>query len=135
MRTAGLLGTVQLPGRVISVSVARAFVRELLGAEGWRDADDAELLVSELVTNAVRHSASGSKPLGLVTLTVTDNGDALHVDVIDEGAPHHVPRVQEPTIDGDSGRGLWLVEQIASAWGVREDQAGRTVWFEIAVPR
>lgn len=135
MRTIGLMGSVHLPGRVISVPVARAFVRELLGVAGWAEADDVLLLVSELVTNAVRYSDSGRRPNGLVALTVTDNGRSLRVDVLDEGSRDGAPCVREAGSESDNGRGLWLVEHIASTWGVREDETGRTVWFEMNAPR
>ncbi|MFC4588198.1 ATP-binding protein [Sphaerisporangium corydalis] len=135
MTTLGLIGTIHLPGRALSVHVARAFVREALRADGWQEVDEAELLVSELFTNAVRHSRSGSRPHGLVTLVVTEHTGSVRIEVIDEGSPERVPSVQDADVDGDGGRGLWLVEQIASTWGVRENLTGRAVWFEISDSR
>ncbi|MEU8266667.1 ATP-binding protein [Sphaerisporangium sp. NPDC049002] len=132
MRTAGLLGSIDLPGTPASASSARAYVRELLGAAGWREVDEVELLVSELFANAARHSDSGRRESGVVRVVVTHTGHALRVEVIDEGSSDHTPRVQQANADGEGGRGLWLVDQIASSWGVREAPAGRAVWFEIA---
>ncbi len=132
VRTLGLLGTLELPGADLSASMARAYVRELLGAAGHPKVDEVELLVSELVTNAVRHSDSGRRAHGVVRLVVADDGHALHVAVIDEGSSEHVPRMRPLSADSDGGRGLWLVDQIASEWGAYEDRAGHVVWFQVA---
>ncbi|GGK71690.1 hypothetical protein Sme01_26170 [Sphaerisporangium melleum] len=70
-----------------------------------------------------------------MNLTVTDTGRCLRVDVLDEGSSGRAPRVGEIDFVSDHGRGLWLVERIAARWGVREDEAGRTVWFEMAERR
>lgn len=129
MSTARLFGAADLPARASSVAPARAFVRGLLDAAGHPATDDVELLVSELLTNTVKHSSATST----VRLVLTDNGGAVHVDVIDDGSAHpipHIPARVDPL--GEGGRGLWLVRELSSAWGWRQDEAKRTVWFEIA---
>ncbi|MFC4584508.1 ATP-binding protein [Sphaerisporangium corydalis] len=133
MKTLGLLGSVHLPGRTESVGVARAYVRLLLHVAASWDVDRVELLVSELVANAIQHSESGRRAGGLVELVLSETGHALRVDVIDEGSVNRIPQIPEqvdPLSEG--GRGLWLVAQQSSAWGWAEDQAGRVVWFEVA---
>jgi anti-sigma regulatory factor (Ser/Thr protein kinase) len=132
MRTVGLLGVVDLPGAVTSVSVARAYVRELLRESGHPELERVELLVSELVANAVQHSNSGRRAHGVVRLVVADNGHTLHVDVIDEGSASAIPEIPRKVDPlNESGRGLWLVRELSSAWGWEEGQAGRIVWFEV----
>ncbi|WP_433243557.1 ATP-binding protein [Streptosporangium sp. CA-135522] len=131
--TSELLGHVVLPGDVASVPQARLYVRDLLGPIGDGYVDDALLLVTELVTNAVRHSDSGRRPDGQVTVTVTNRAGTLQVDVIDQGSASRTPRIR-PDVDARSGggRGLWLVRELASAWGWHDDPAGRVVWFRMA---
>lgn len=145
----GLLGSAVLPGRPTSVGIARAFVRTLLRVAGCQRVDDALLLVSELVTNAVQHSDSRLHRQGQVSVTVVDAGDAIRIDVTDDGSDGTVPVLDETADpDGEGGRGLWLVDRLANRWGVREHPApaeprretdadrrrpGRSVvWFEIA---
>ncbi|WP_204017812.1 ATP-binding protein [Sphaerimonospora thailandensis] len=127
-----LLGHVDLPGEESSVPQARLYVRKLLEAADHTRVDDALLLVSELVTNSVRHSDSGSRPDGRITVVISHRPGALQVKVIDQGSKKQAPRMLRAAEDSDRGRGLWLVGQIASAWGVYEDDAGRAVWFELA---
>jgi anti-sigma regulatory factor (Ser/Thr protein kinase) len=88
--------------------------------------DDLRLLVSELVTNSVRHGAGGpGAHVGVRALTVDD---ALRVEVRDAG-PGFRPRSIGSSADR-SGYGLWLVEQLAERWGIQRD--GYThVWFEL----
>ncbi|GAA3111575.1 ATP-binding protein [Streptosporangium carneum] len=132
MKALGMLGQVALPGEVASVPVARRYVRDLLEAVGHARNDDALLLVTELVTNAVRHSHSG-RPGGRVTVSVATHHGTLHIDVADAGSADHQPRLcSEVDADSGGGRGLWLVQEIASAWGWQEIPAGRVVWFQLA---
>ncbi|WP_309225697.1 ATP-binding protein [Quadrisphaera sp. INWT6] len=87
--------------------------------------DEAQLLVSELVTNAVRH---GSPP---ITTEVGCRGQAgLHVRVTD-GATSE-PLVRTPAVDDVGGRGMLLVDLLSSAWGVEPGSTGKAVWFELA---
>ncbi|MEU9890484.1 ATP-binding protein [Sphaerisporangium sp. NPDC051011] len=131
MRTARLLGRAELPGRVASVGLARVFVREVLRAGGCPETDDAVLMVSELVTNALQHSRSGHRPDGRLVVVLTDHGDAVQVDVMDEGSIER-PRVRREVDDGaEGGRGLWLVCELAASWGWRKDEDGHVVWFQI----
>ncbi|WP_248958152.1 ATP-binding protein [Sphaerisporangium perillae] len=126
MAAGRLLGVTELLGSPESVSRAREYVRRKLG-DAHPAIDDVTLLVSEVVTNAVLHS--DSKNGGKVTLAIADCHDFVHVDVVDEGGEC------SPRLCGDllaeGGRGLVLVDLISHQWSVREDDTGRTVWFDV----
>jgi len=126
-----VLGSLTVPGRPEQVGRARSFVTGLAGqsACGAGVIDTAALLTSELVTNAVLHTNSGSAD-GTVTILVVDMADGLTVEVIDEGAPDHGPEVQGDRY-ASHGHGLFLVEQLAARWGCLRDGAGTTVWFQL----
>lgn len=84
--------------------------------------DDAKLLVSELVTNAIRHARSP------VQVTVRDHGGRLRVEVADESVR---PLVYREGLQ-EGGRGLLLLDALADRWGVDHHSHGKTVWFELA---
>jgi anti-sigma regulatory factor (Ser/Thr protein kinase) len=130
MTTGSLLGVIDLIGSPESVSRARVYVRKKLGDE-HPALDDVELLVSEVVTNAILHS--NSKNGGKVTLALADCHDFIHVDVVDEGG-ESAPRVGGDIL-AEGGRGLRLVQMISHRWDVHEDDAGRTIWFEVRYKR
>lgn len=93
-----------------------------------RSADEREigvLLTSELVTNALLYAQ------GRITVRVIDGDGAVRVTVHDAGRQPVAPR--RVSTEATSGRGLALVEQLASSWGVDlvEDD-GKEVWFEVA---
>ncbi|GAA3375091.1 ATP-binding protein [Streptomyces sannanensis] len=119
------------------VRTARHAVRDTLHGWGLDAAvgDVAVLLVSELVTNSMRH-ASG--PIGVrLALPVADGDEkaeraALLVEVSD---PLPDPPLERPAgPDDEGGRGLQLVARSARRWGTRKDSEGKTVWFELALP-
>ncbi|MFD7244745.1 ATP-binding protein [Streptomyces massasporeus] len=108
-----------------AVPEARRALRELLGQWGKHGQSDvAELLTSELVTNAIVHTDHDA----LLTATVGPHG--LRVEVRDFVARR--PRLRVPVADdGTNGRGLLLVQSLADAWGVRPHGVGKAVWFEL----
>jgi len=118
--------TILLPGDVTTVAAARRFVRAALESV---DADPvvietAELLTDELVTNAIVHARCKSylfirAAKGVVRVEVTDPDDRL-------------PSMAVPDTDALGGRGLLIVNGLASAWGVEPAGAGKTVWFELS---
>ena len=112
------------PGSGDQVARARLFVGQVLG--GCPAADDAVLLTSELVTNAVTHTASGTG--GKVVVTVYRADTRVRVEVRDDGSGQ-VPAVCSYDTAEESGYGLGLVELIAHCWGYRGGQRGRIVWF------
>lgn len=115
-----------------SVRQARQFVRETLGAWNLSTlAADAELLVSELVTNAVVHA--GTDITVRIEMRQRSGTSVLHVGVHDDipGAPRAPVCAELST----AGRGLSIVQSLATDNGVRAQRGGKTVWFELAVPR
>ncbi|MDX2936369.1 ATP-binding protein [Streptomyces ipomoeae] len=115
------------PGLAEEVGNARHFVAALLGERG--PIDDAVLVVSELATNAVRHSLSGAAG-GWFLLIVGLGDDLVRIEVVDLGAERE-PRLREATDPEEGGRGLALVASIAKDWGVKNWPDGRTVWAEL----
>jgi anti-sigma regulatory factor (Ser/Thr protein kinase) len=92
--------------------------------------DDIRLLITELVTNSVRHAGIDSGDVLTLTLTVSD--EKLRAEVHDGGAPFK-PVAVVPAHATGRGWGLVLVDRIADRWGV-EGEAGKYVWFEIDRP-
>jgi serine/threonine-protein kinase RsbW len=118
------------PGNAEAVGQARGFVRAVLGGE-WPGISDVVLMVSEIASNAVRHTASGDD--GWFDLAVMASGCMVRVEISDRGSSSE-PRIPEnsqrsgvPT----GGRGLHLVDALSDRWGSRGDELGRTVWFEV----
>jgi anti-sigma regulatory factor (Ser/Thr protein kinase) len=83
------------------------------------------LLVTELVTNSVRHTAADS-----VTLRVAVGKAAVLTEVADTG-PGFDPECVEHAGDDNTGWGLFLVERLASSWGVKHEGPSKRVWFEL----
>ena len=86
-------------------------------------ADDAELLASEIVTNAIVHSAT------LITVLAVVRGRELVVTVSDD--VHVRPVVRSMDNSTESGRGMHVVAELAGAWGVTPRDFGKTVWFRL----
>lgn len=115
----------RMKGEPVSPRHARRFVDETL--RHWdcgADLDLVELLVSELVTNAVIHAKSDVE----VVVQMTPR-NTLRVEVIDQSDA--MPIVRTPEAADSSGRGLGLVETLASDWGVDSRGSGKVVWFEV----
>lgn len=109
-----------------SVRTAREFVRDALTAWSWdARAGDVTLCVSELATNALVHGVPPGRGY-LLRLWLYEQGSALRVEVHDSGDGK--PRLRDP--DGESGRGLLLVDALADRWGVGPRAPGKVVWCE-----
>ena len=109
-----------------AASEARAALAALDGRIDRGALDDIRLLVSELVTNSVRHSgAAGAR----VALDVASHGDTVRVEVSDGGRGFE-PQARTKAHDEAGGWGLHLVDRIARRWGVQTGRRTR-VWFEI----
>ena len=114
--------------RVESVALARTWVRGTL--QTWRLpalTEVAELLVSELVTNAMRHAS------GPVELTVLLLDEVVTFSVRDAEAP--LPRLRRAADSDEGGRGLHLVSLLTTRWGSRPTETGKVVWCELPRPR
>jgi serine phosphatase RsbU (regulator of sigma subunit)/anti-sigma regulatory factor (Ser/Thr protein kinase) len=122
------LASTDLPAHALSARRARRFVLAALEALGVRAPaieEVAELLTSEVVTNAVLHAGSGVRVLvegmpGGVRISVTDTDPQM-------------PALRPPADQAESGRGLHLVDTLADRWGVAPAPTGKAVWFELAV--
>jgi len=120
---------VRLPRTSPSARLARRGVRGVAAAHGV-DSTVAELLVSELVGNAVRHSGA-SDDADAVVLRVTVDGGVLRVELDD--CSERMPELPEGAAeDAESGRGLLLVAELATRWGAQSSAGGKRVWFEVA---
>ncbi|KWW98164.1 hypothetical protein TH66_23280 [Carbonactinospora thermoautotrophica] len=119
---------VTLPGIPAMASVARHYVRELL-ADCPR-VDDVELVVSELVGNALRHTRSGGD--GSFTLRVLLKPGWVRVEVADQGGPG-APQVVRAG-EEESGRGLAIVAMLADRIGHDLTVEATTVWAEFGWP-
>lgn len=106
-------------------AVARRIVDDLGDAVAPELAERARLLLSEVVTNAVRH---GEGPTVRVLVDVADRG-TLRCEVVDEGEGF-VPRARDKPSTEVGGWGLHLVETLSRRWGVREGSTH--VWFELS---
>jgi anti-sigma regulatory factor (Ser/Thr protein kinase) len=106
---------------------ARAGIRDLLADRVPEDfSEDAQLLVSELVTNAVMYAPSGCR----LSAWYVAAAHALRVEVEDAAAD--VPRVRSPATPSHlGGRGLQLVATRSTDWGVDANAGGKSVWFEL----
>lgn len=121
------LGELTLPAAHESVPRARAFVRTLTGARGIPHVrDDAEILVSELVTNAVRHAMLSGVPLRLLVLR---SGGRLRIEVHDPSPSE--PSLKHVDLMDETGRGWFLVAAIADAHGIEHTFSGKSVWCEL----
>ncbi|GAA3881785.1 ATP-binding protein [Streptomyces lannensis] len=113
-----------------AVRTARAVVRGQLRTWGLDELGDvAALLVSELVTNSLRHAAG---PIGVRMVRSDGSAPGLLVEVSDP-LPDP-PRQRDAAHDDEDGRGLQLVAHSSRRWGTRPANSGKTVWFELAAP-
>ncbi|MEG3629631.1 ATP-binding protein [Streptomyces poriticola] len=119
------------PAEPDAVRTARSLVRGRLRGWGLEAVGDiAALLVSELVTNALRHATG---PIGVRLVRPSGVNGVLRVEVSDP-LPDP-PRERVAHLEDESGRGLQLLASSARRWGTRPGETGKTVWFELAVPR
>lgn len=122
----------ELPYTSSSVGVARRRLTDDLRATGVDEApvSDAGLVLTELVSNALRHAT----PLPGETVKVSWElgADAVRIAVSDGGA-ESFPRVNEPAGSALGGRGLGIVARLSQRWGVLRDDAETTVWAELPV--
>lgn len=126
----GRRDTFRLPALSTSVADARGRIRARLGEWG-ADAeltDDASLVVTELFTNAVRHTDSEK-----ITCVLQDTGRVVRLEVTDQGRGTGAPVPCAAEDDEEGGRGLLLVSVLAVAWGSdpAQDGTGRVVWAEL----
>jgi anti-sigma regulatory factor (Ser/Thr protein kinase) len=115
-----------LPMSAAAPALARRAIASLGLGDGVRE--NAVLLASELVSNALRHSGAGADATIHLSASVADG--SLRMSVTDDGPGFALDPSRQPGIDG--GFGLFLVQRLATAWGVASD-AGTTVWLELGL--
>jgi anti-sigma regulatory factor (Ser/Thr protein kinase) len=113
-----------LPRSPDSISIARQLVNDHTGMLGLQQRQDAALMVSELLTNAVQHG------IGAITLRIEVEPDAVRVEVADDG---NVAVAPTPAPGSHGGWGLRIVDQLADDWGVLDGST--KVWFRLGQPR
>ncbi|GAB2691016.1 SpoIIE family protein phosphatase [Kitasatospora kifunensis] len=120
------LATLPLTGDHAMVGHARRFARRTLAHWGLSAlTDQTELLVSELITNALVHA-------GAPTQLRLFRNHVLTVEVSD--ADSRAPRLRRALEDDEGGRGIHLVNELAHRWGSRSTRQGKAVWFELELP-
>ena len=116
-----------LPAQAQSPSAARRAVQEILTGAGLEVMlDDALLLVTELVTNAVVHAGTD------IELHIDIGPGRARIEVIDHG-PGVPVRRGDPDSPREGGRGIFLLDALAQEWGTRHFAGGKAVWFVIGV--
>lgn len=114
----------ELPSEPCAAAVGRRFLTVTLAAWNCSEAlDDARLLTSEVLTNAICHAS------GPIQLRVRRGTDELTVEVTDRSPQPPQPRCAEA--GDESGRGLLLVDTLADSWGTRPVDPGKTIWFTL----
>jgi anti-sigma regulatory factor (Ser/Thr protein kinase) len=112
-----------LPADPASVSRARTHITEKLAAWGLTDAaPTTELIVSELVTNAIRHAEPP------IQLRLIHHAGSLVCEVADGSSTS--PHLRRACTFDESGRGLFIIAQLAERWGTRHNHHGKTIWAE-----
>lgn len=116
-----------------SVATARSFVRDTLQGWGFADiVDDAVVLTSELVTNAVVHAGTSADVLCLRA------DDGVRIEVADRYPEREIPlqgsRINMGSPDREGGRGLQLCAAMATRWGVEYTSTHKQVWFQLDLP-
>ncbi|MEV5410499.1 ATP-binding protein [Thermopolyspora sp. NPDC052614] len=127
-----ILGALKFPATARNVTDARSYLTRLLSPGPADVLDTVLLLTTELITNSVRHATNHLN--GTITMAVLGIHDHLRIEVADEGSPT-TPCLRPDADDlSDGGRGLHLVDLLATRWGFTRDTTGTTTWFEINCP-
>jgi anti-sigma regulatory factor (Ser/Thr protein kinase) len=131
-----------LAALVSTVTCSRLFVRQVCTSWqiGHEQTDDAELLTSELVSNAITASGvTGPRPvhgslnldLKLIGMRLLDLGDSIAIEVWDTSP--RPPKLIEPSLDAEHGRGLQMVGALSIRWGHYPSIGGKVVWCQLAL--
>jgi anti-sigma regulatory factor (Ser/Thr protein kinase) len=120
----------RLPAAPTAPAEARAVVEAIGSDLPEAVLVDAKLLLSELVSNAIKHA---SRDRQAVIVRIRRN-HFVRVEVLDPG-PMFKPDPRPPGTGAGSGRGLFVVDRVANAWGVEPDEAGKKVWFELRLAK
>lgn len=121
-----------ISGGPYAATAARRALGGLRDVIGTQKLDDVYLLVSELVTNGVRHGGAGEDDV--MELTALRHGNRLRVVVTDWGPGFDGRPRPRNRADQTGGWGLFLVERLAERWGTQRSDDATTVWFELKLP-
>jgi anti-sigma regulatory factor (Ser/Thr protein kinase) len=113
----------EFPMDAQSVAAARRFVGQAIGHCDPDTVDVARLLTSELATNALVHARSAFEVIA------SEYDGTVHVEVRDACASPPMPVSVKPT--DEHGRGIQLLRALSTEWGVVDNPAGKTVWFDL----
>ena len=129
----GLVRTARIPwGVEAGAEARRVVVTDLEARDVAEDTiDEAELVLSELIANSLRHASPLSD--GTIRVHWKAKNDVVEIEVSDGGG-ETVPSVRRPAPWAPSGRGLRIVRSIAHEWGVVDDRGMITVWAAIGGP-
>ncbi|MFV2197934.1 ATP-binding protein [Nocardiopsis sp. LOL_012] len=135
-RSSAVERSVTLPYASLSVTGARQRLCSDLRAVGIGGdrVDDASLIVSELVSNALRHASPLPTPADTVGVAWRVRVDRRSEDggwveiMVRDGGSSSMPRVARPSVSGLGGRGLGIVQSLAGRWGTEMDATTTTVW-------
>lgn len=119
---------IDLPRRLDSAATARQAIGRLAGDLPEDQVGDVRLLVSELVTNALRHAEMD--PEESIRLSIEVKARHVRVEVGDSG-PGFEPQALPESPEEADGWGLYLVATLSDRWGVEGDGRGTLVWFEL----
>lgn len=108
-----------------SVTAARRFARDVLQDAPPKARETVALMVSELATNAIRHTDSG------FVLTVGLTGSEIRVEATDRGSGE--PTLRTPALTDPSGRGLQIIDIFSTDWGHERRGDAKTVWFSLSL--
>jgi anti-sigma regulatory factor (Ser/Thr protein kinase) len=122
--------SISIPAASEGIAMARDLVsRAMSGSEtSLKRIDDAKLLTSEVVTNALRHSGLGAEDS--IGLAVEMLADRVRIEVSDDGHGFDISVVDAPSAKNESGWGLFLVQEVSDGWGVIKNDPN-IVWFEL----
>lgn len=127
---ASAAASVSVPHERTSVRLVRHAMADQLEAAGvgQDERDDAMLVLSELVSNAVKHAAP--LPSGEIAVRWEVRDDLLHIEITDGGAGTR-PHASVAALSALGGRGLDIVRTVSTQWGVTEGEDQVTVWAEV----
>ena len=137
------VSSIRLAAVLTAVSLSREFIRQTLAA--WQLADHidaAELIVSELVTNAVKETGVTDpsptwemvKAHHIIGVQLRLVDTSLYVEVWDRGSGS--PEIPEQSLDAEGGRGLYLVESLSKQWDIyRPAVGGKVIWAELLLDK
>ena len=115
----------QLSGGALAASRARRELSRLRADLDPPLLESVRLLVTELLTNSVRHAGADS-----MELAVKVGSESVRVEIANSGSRFE-PVQRDGEVDSDAGWGLFLVDRLSDAWGVVEETGRQRVWFEV----